>query len=173
MKIIDLFIYYLCFKPFSYRTLPHRAFVISSSWFLFHDEVVKIKHYVEKNSFPLSFGDKEVKFFFENKINEKSDAVNTRNNVVKYNKLPYIGHMSTCVKHKITRVKHKITRLCKFFCKISSIEIALTPFKVAHMFNVKYPIPNPMKLIVTYKLVCPGCNACYIFETNSPFVNKD
>ena len=166
MEIIDLFIDYLGFKPFSYRTLLHRAFVISSSWFLFHDEVVKIKRYVEKNSFPLSFGDKEVKFFFENKINEKSDAVNTRNNVVKYYKLPDIGHMSTCV-------KHKIIRLCKFYCKISSIKIALTPFKVAHMFNVKYPIPNTMKLIVIYKLVCPGYNTCYIFEANSPFVNKD
>ena len=53
MEIIDLFIDYLGFKPFSYRTLLHRAFVISSSWFLFHDEVVKIKRYVEKKFFSI------------------------------------------------------------------------------------------------------------------------
>ena len=48
-----LFTNYLGFTPFSYkvglvRTLLHRAFMISSSWFLFHEEIVKIKHYLEK-----------------------------------------------------------------------------------------------------------------------------
>ena len=73
---IGLFTNYLSFTPFSYkvglvRTFLHPAFMISSSWFLFHEEVVKIKHYLEKNSYPLSFVDKQVKFFLENKINEK------------------------------------------------------------------------------------------------------
>ena len=50
---IGLFTNYLGFTPFSYkfglaRTLLHRAFMTSSSWFLFHKENVKIKHYLEK-----------------------------------------------------------------------------------------------------------------------------
>ena len=50
---IGLFTNLLGFTPFSYkvglvRTLLHRAFMISSSWFLFHEEIVKIKHYLEK-----------------------------------------------------------------------------------------------------------------------------
>ena len=50
---IGLFTNYLGFTPFSYkvglvRTLLHRAFMISSSWFLFNEEIVKIKHYLEK-----------------------------------------------------------------------------------------------------------------------------
>ena len=49
---IGLFTNYLGFTPFSYkvrlfRTLLHCTFMISSSWFLFHEEVVKIKHYLE------------------------------------------------------------------------------------------------------------------------------
>ena len=53
---IGLFINYLGFTLFSYkiglvRTLLHRAFMISSS-FLFHEEVVKIKHYLEKKFIP-------------------------------------------------------------------------------------------------------------------------
>ena len=45
-----LFTNYLGFTLFSYkvgivRTLLHRTFIISSSWFLFHEEIVKIKHY--------------------------------------------------------------------------------------------------------------------------------
>ena len=50
---IGLFTNYLGFAPFSYqlglvRTLLHRAFMTSSSWFLFHKEIVKIRHYLEK-----------------------------------------------------------------------------------------------------------------------------
>ena len=36
-----------------------------------------------------------MKFFLENKINEKSVTVNATNNIVKYYKLTYIGHIST------------------------------------------------------------------------------
>ena len=50
---IGLFTSYLGFTPFSYkvgfvRTLLHRGFMISNSWFLFHEEVVKIKRYLAK-----------------------------------------------------------------------------------------------------------------------------
>ena len=90
---IGLFTNYLGFTPFSHkvelvRTLLYHAFMISSSCFLFHEEVVKIKLYLEKSViYPLSFVDKQVKFFLENKINEKSVTVNATGNVVKYYKL--------------------------------------------------------------------------------------
>ena len=53
---IGLFTNYLGFTPFSYkvefvRTLLHCTFMISS-WFLFHEEVVEIKHYLEKILIP-------------------------------------------------------------------------------------------------------------------------
>ena len=98
--------------------------------------------------------------FLENKINEKSDTVNTANNVVKYNKLPYIGHIST-------DVKRKSNRFCKYYCKGLNIKTVLTPFKVADLFNVKDSIPKSLKSFVVYKFVSPGCNACYIGETIS------
>ena len=37
--------------------------MMSSDWFLFHDEIVKVKHYLEKNSYPLGFVLKQIKFF--------------------------------------------------------------------------------------------------------------
>ena len=33
------------------------------------------------------------------------------------------------------------------------------------MFNVKDPIPKPLKSFVVYNFVYPGCNACQIGET--------
>ena len=75
----------------------------SSCWFLFHKEV-----------------DKQVKSFLENKINEKSVTVNAANNIVKYYKLSYSGHI-------LTDVKRKIKRFCKFYCKCLNIKVVLTP----------------------------------------------
>ena len=98
------------------KYVADRAFTISSSWFLFHEEIVKIKNYLEKNSYPLGFVDKQIKFFLENKINEKRVTINATNNAVRYYKLPYIGHIST-------DVKRKINRFCKFYCKSLSIKI--------------------------------------------------
>ena len=114
--------------------------------------------YQEKNSYPLSFVDKQVKFFLKNKINEKSDTVNVTNNVMKYYKLPYIGHIST-------DVKRKINRFCKYYCKSLNSKSALSPFKVANIFIVKDPIPKSLKSFAVYKFVCSSCNACYIGET--------
>ena len=96
--------------------------------------------------------------FLKKKIKEKSDTVNATSSVVKYYKLPCIGHIST-------DVKRKINRFCKFYCKSLSIKIIFTPFKFADLFNVKDPIHKSLKSFVVYKFVCPGCNACYIGET--------
>ena len=57
-----------------------------------------------------------MKFFLENKINDENDTVNATNIVVKYYKLPYIGHISA-------DGKGKINTLCKFYCKSLSIRL--------------------------------------------------
>ena len=91
-------------------------------------------------------------------MNEKSVTANATSNVVKYYKLPYIGHI-------LTDVKGKINKFCKFYCKSLNIKVVLTLFKVADMFNVKDPISKSLKSFVVYKFVYPGCNVCYIGET--------
>ena len=81
-----------------------------------------------------------MKFFLKNRVNEKRVTINATNNAARYNRLPYIGHIST-------DVKRKINRFCKFYCKSLSIKIVLTPFKVADMFNVKDPIPKVSEIL--------------------------
>ena len=113
---------------------------------------------IQKNSYPLDFVDKQIKFFLKNKINEKRVTFNATKNAARYYKLPYIGHIST-------DVKRKIKKFCKFNCKILSIKIVLTPFKVIDMVNMKDPIPKFLKSFVVYTFICPSCNVCYIGET--------
>ena len=50
-----------------HHILLHCPFMISSGWFLFHEDV-KIKDYLEEKFLSLSFVDKQFKFFLENKI---------------------------------------------------------------------------------------------------------
>ena len=57
---IGLFTNYLGFTPFFYKVelvtiLFHSASMIISIWFLFHEEVVKIKHYLEKKFLSTKF----------------------------------------------------------------------------------------------------------------------
>ena len=128
--------------------------MIISSWFIFHEKVAKILSIIQKKIYPLSFVDNQVKFFLENKRNEK-------NVTAKYCKLPYIGHIST-------DVKCKINRFCTFYCK--NLNIKVVSFIVVDIFNVKDPVPKSLKSFAEYKFVCPHFNACYIDET---FVNKN
>ena len=133
--------------------------MISSSWFLFHKEIVKIKHYLEKSFYSLGFVDKQINFLLENKTNEKRVTINATNSVVRYYKKPYIVHIST-------DIKRKINSFCKFFCKSLGIKIVLTAFKVTNMFNVNDPIPKFLKSFAVYMFVFPRCHACYIGEAN-------
>ena len=55
-----------------------------------------------------------------------------------------------------TYVKYKINRFSQLYFNCLSIEIVLTPFKVADMINVKDQISNSLKSFVVYKLVCQG-----------------
>ena len=62
---------------------------------------------------------------------------------VKYYKLPYLGRISTDDRRKISR----------FSCINLNIKVALTPFKVADVFNVKDPIPKSLKSFLVCKFV--------------------
>ena len=95
--------------------------MISSGWFLFH-EVVEIKHYLEKKSYPLSLVGKQVKFFLENKINEKSETVNATNNVVEY-----LNYLILAIFQQMSNVK-QIRFVYKYYCKgLGAMAILILP----------------------------------------------
>ena len=55
--VIDLFVNYSSLTPFPYleclvKTSSPCAFMTSSSWFVFHEDVIKIKHYLDKKLSP-------------------------------------------------------------------------------------------------------------------------
>lgn len=139
-------------------TLLCRAFNISSSWKLFHQEIQTIKSLLQKNSYPPDFIEKEIKLFLNSKLEKCSKNSENKNEKSDYFKLPYLGDISICT-------KKKVSKLCKRFCKNKIIQLVFVPFKVGDIFSVKDTIPNTLKSYVVYKFSCAGCNSCYIGET--------
>ena len=85
---IGLFTQYSSFTPFSYKIglincLIHRAFNISSSYLIFHDEINKIKNVLQKNMYPMLVIDNQIKRFLEKQYTTKSNE-DTINNNKKY-----------------------------------------------------------------------------------------
>ena len=67
---IGLFTQFHSFTPMSYkigliRCLIHRAFKISSSYIIFHNELEKIKILLQKNLYPKSVIDNQIKTFLD------------------------------------------------------------------------------------------------------------
>ena len=111
---------------------------------------------MEKNSYPLSFINKQVKVLLENKMNGKIVSADSTNNFVKYYKLPYFGHISI-------DVEHKVNTFCKFYSKSFNIKVVLIPLKIDEIFNKKVPVPKTLKSFVLFKFVYSSCNTCYIW----------
>ena len=67
---IGLFTQHNSFTPFSYKIglikcFAHRAFKISSSYIIFHNEINKIKNILQKNMYPIFVIDNQTKKFLE------------------------------------------------------------------------------------------------------------
>ena len=121
---VDLFTNYLSFTPLSYKiglakTLIHPAFKICSNWCLFYNKFNKLKKYLEKNSYPKIFIDREIKTYLEKQFNVEPPFSST----VKFNyyKLPYMSHFSKTTKQKLTKI-------CYQYCKDLLVKIVSTPF---------------------------------------------
>ena len=85
--------------------------MISGSWFFFHEEIVKIKHYLGRKLIPCALLISKLNSFLRTKKNEKRVTIDATNNAVRYYKLLYIGHIST-------DVKRKINKFCNFIAKV-------------------------------------------------------
>ena len=80
------------------NTLLHRGYHISTDWYSFHQEILRIKQLLTNNNFPMNVIDKCVNNFLNNKL-----TPTTRENKSKYIQLYFKGQMSC---HYKTEEKH-------------------------------------------------------------------
>ena len=92
---IRLFTQFHTFTPMSYKIglikcLIHRAFKISSSYIIFHNELEKIKILLQKNMYPKSVIDNQIKTFLDKQFTVDSGTTSEKQKALHYS-LPYIG----------------------------------------------------------------------------------
>ena len=159
---VGLFTQFNSFTPISYkiglvRCLIYRAFKISSSYIIFHNELEKVKILLQKNMYPKSVIDNQIKTFLDKQFTVDSGTTSGKQKTLHYS-LPYIGHFSHVTKKKL---KH----ICERFCKDIDISIAFSPLKLSSFFSCKDTVPKSLQSYVVYQFICAGCKDCYIGET--------
>ena len=157
-----MFTQFNSFTPISYniglvRCLIYRAFKISSSYIIFHNELEKVKILLQKNTYPKSVIDNQSKTFLDKQFTVDSGTISKKQKSLRYN-LPYIGHFSRVTKKKL---KH----ICGRFCKDIDISIVFSPLKLSSFFSCKDTLSKSLQSYVVYQFTCVGCKACYIGET--------
>ena len=111
------------------KCIIDRAYKINNTRPAFHDDVIKIKDVLKRNSYPPFILDKIIKAY-NGKIHYNSKVSSDVNELV-YFKLPYIGKYSEQFQKKIT------TKLCKQYCNENNVKIVFTSFKIGNYFSVK------------------------------------
>ena len=109
------------------RCLIHRAFKISSSCIIFHNKLTKIKILLQKNMYPTSVIDNQIKTFLDKQFTVDSVTTSEKQKTLHYS-LPYIGHFSHVTKKKLRHI-------CERFCKDIDIKIAFSPLKLSSFFS--------------------------------------
>ena len=135
------------FTPISYkiglvRCLIYRAFKISSSYIIFHNELEKVKILLQKNINPKSVIDNQIKTSLDKEFTVDSGTTSEKQKTLHYS-LPYIGHFSHVTKKKL---KH----ICERFCKDIDISIAFSLLKLCSFFSCKDNLPKSLQSYVVY-----------------------
>ena len=92
------------------RCLIHRAFKISSSYIIFHNELEKIKILLQKNMYPKSVIDNQIKTFLDKQFTVDSVTTSEKQKSLQF-RLPYIGHFSHKTRKKFMNIFVKTIRL--------------------------------------------------------------
>ena len=66
------------------RCLIHKAFRISNSYFIFHDELEKIKILLQENMYPKRVIDNQIKTFFDKQFTVDSGTASEKENTLHY-----------------------------------------------------------------------------------------
>ena len=159
---IGLFTQFDSYTPISYkiglvRCLIYKAFKISSSYIIFHNELENVKILLQKNIYPKSVIDNQIKTFLDKQFTVDIGTTSEKQKTLHYS-LPYIGHFSHVTKKKL---KH----ICESFCKDIDISMAFSPLKLSSFFSCKNTLPKYLQSYIAYQFTCAGCKACYIGET--------
>ena len=139
------------FKLNSCKTLLSRAFALTSNWIKFHEEIMFLKSYFNKNCYPSFLFDKIVNNFLECIFKPRTPIYDVPKKQM-YVSLPY-SHNSVHIKRKLTRFLGNLYPYVNFHF------IFKNPLTIGSLFKFKDTLPELMRSSTVYLYSCPKCNS--------------
>ncbi len=148
------------FTPDSFKfglvmCLLYRAFNLSSSYALFHEEVVRLKSILARNAYPRALIDCCISKFLNNVHRVKLPVCPMVERKSVFIVLPYLGLTSI-------QIRRKIMLLCKRHLPQVDCRVVLKPcFRMSNLFPFKDKIPFELRSNIVYQFKCVGCSTAY------------
>ena len=157
----------------------HRIYRACSSWFLFHESLVKAKNILEQNQYPPTFYEPIVNATLDKIINpipnsnsdvESEISVSTdtcsddsedidicTHNILDKDKfMLFVQYRGKCTEDYAQSL-HKINAPYRIVMTLRKLKTVLP--------SLKNPVEKMMKSNVVYKINCPRCQSCYVGQT--------
>ena len=148
----------LIFKVNAIKTMLFRAFNISSSYTLFHNEVTFLKDFFHNNGFPTFLFQKYLKSFLNSIFNPKPVHL-IAPKLKMYIPIPYIGYLTEKMKTEIMKI------LQVRFPQLNINLISSNKNSISNIFKHKEQLPVPMCSNIIYQYECQICKDLYIGST--------
>lgn len=120
----------------------HRAYLVCSSWTLFHNEVSKLSDMFVKNGYPKVMIDNCVGKFLNRKIDTQPKIDNDNEEKYYMICLPYLGYISDNFKKQIRQTYKKLG---------IKVRVVFRSFRVGNYFSLKDKTPFSLKAKVIYQ----------------------
>ena len=142
------------FKLNSVKTLLHRAYNISSTYFNFDTEIKFLLDFFISNGFTSGLIYYLTKQFLNRKYS--NNTISTCQPYTYYTSFPFFGHYSEKMKIELTELLKKHIPGCSFKIVLSNRHT------IGSYFKYKDTLPLMSRSSVIYKYVCSVCGAQYI-----------
>ena len=136
--------------------MVHRIYRACSNWELFHQSLEEAKLILEKNQYPPTFYDPIINDTLT-KIIKPEKPQKTSGNGQTTKKALFLVQYKGKISEDFARSLHKANAPISMVFTLRKLRTALVTL-----------IPSVDKMLksqVVYKIICPGCNSCYIGET--------
>ena len=145
------------FKASLVSTLLFRCQQLTSSSQKFHEEVMRLRSILAKNSYPLEFVDQCVNAFLNKKYKRPVHTVEKRTEMIV---LPYLGKLSLEIRNRLKKYVNKHVSNCKL------LVIFRSQRRLSSMFRYKDMMPSNLQSYIIYRYKCGTCNSSYIGKTD-------
>ena len=135
----------------------NRVYRACSSLENFHDSMEKVKMTLQRNQYPPNFYDPIISSTIEKLLSPKENQKDQIQDVT-------IQKGNTVKQNAFIEYRESVTKIEKYRNTIATI-ITLRKMRTC-LPSLKCTVKKNLKSRVVCKIMCPGCNACYIGQTS-------